>query len=61
MPNTYRYSVTWSLEDEVYVARVAEFPSLAAHGDTQDEALAAIRSVVATVVEELGTSGQGEP
>jgi predicted RNase H-like HicB family nuclease len=52
----YRYSVTWSPEDEVYVSRVVEFPLLAAHGDTQDEALAAIRSVVATVVEELETS-----
>ena len=29
----YLYTVGWSEDDEAYVARVAEFPSLAAHGD----------------------------
>ena len=29
----YLYSVGWSEADEAFVARVAEFPSLAAHGD----------------------------
>ena len=30
----YLYSVGWSEKDEAFVARVAEFPSLAAHGET---------------------------
>ena len=47
----YTYTVAWSKEDICYVARVAEFQSLAAHGDTEEEALAEIKSVVKDVVE----------
>ena len=53
MVDKYTYSVTWSVDDDVFVARVAEFPSLAAHGDTHDGALTELRSVVADVVEDL--------
>jgi predicted RNase H-like HicB family nuclease len=56
MADKFACSVTWSPDDEVYVARVAEFPSFAVHCDTQDEALAEIRPVVAAVVEDLQTS-----
>ncbi len=50
----YHYSVAWSEEDQAYVARVAEFSLLAAHGDTPEQALAEIQSVVAVVIEEIG-------
>lgn len=49
----YHYSVAWSEEDQAYIARVAEFPLLAAHGETPAEALAEIQSVVAAVLEDL--------
>lgn len=49
----YLYSVAWSEEDEAFVARVAEFPSLAAHGDTQEEALGEIKKVVKFVLSDL--------
>lgn len=48
--NDYSYTVGWSTEDQVFVARVAEFPSLAAHGETAEEALQEIRFVVAEAI-----------
>lgn len=49
----YLYSVGWSEEDDAYIARVAEFPSLAAHGDTQEDALREIKDVVKFVLSDL--------
>ncbi len=57
----YTYMVVWSSEDEAFVAYVLEFKSLAAHGDTANEALAELRSVVKTVVEELQEDGEPVP
>ncbi len=42
----YTYRIEWSEEDEVYIARCLEFPSLAAHGDTPESALKEIKFVV---------------
>lgn len=42
----YTYRIEWSEEDKVYIARCLEFPSLAAHGDTQELALKEIKFVV---------------
>jgi predicted RNase H-like HicB family nuclease len=49
----YLYSVGWSEEDEAYIARVAEFPSLAARGESQEAALHEIRKVVRAVLKDL--------
>ena len=49
----YLYSVGWSEEDDAYIARVAEFQSLAAHGDTQEDALREIKDVVRFVLSDL--------
>lgn len=49
----YLYSVGWSDEDDAFVARVAEFPSLAAHGETQEEALREIKNVVEFALKDL--------
>mgnify|MGYP000969840906 CR=1 FL=1 len=49
----YSYTVTWSEEDQVFIGRVAEFASLAAHGATQHAALEEITSVVQLVIEDL--------
>jgi predicted RNase H-like HicB family nuclease len=57
----YLYSVGWSEEDEAFVARVAEFPSLAAHGETQEEALKEIKDVVGFVLKDLTESNESIP
>ncbi len=57
----YEYVVGWEPGDEVFVARVTEFPSLAAHGDTQEGALQEIRGVVEAVVADLLESGEEVP
>lgn len=48
----YSYTVAWSEDDGVFIARVSEFPSLAAHGKTQEKALREIRGVVEFVLED---------
>lgn len=57
----YLYSVGWSEEDEAYIARVAEFPSLAAHGDTQEAALREIKKVVSAVLKDLAAAKEPIP
>ncbi|HEX8367409.1 MAG TPA: type II toxin-antitoxin system HicB family antitoxin [Pyrinomonadaceae bacterium] len=57
----YLYSVGWSEVDEAFVARVAEFPSLAAHGETQEEALREIKDVVEFVLKDLTESNEPIP
>lgn len=60
-PEDYSYTVTWSDEDKAYIGRVAEFESLAAHGDTQQSALQEITHVVGMVLEDLQQSGEEIP
>ena len=57
----YLYTVGWSDDDEAYVARIAEFPSLAAHGDSQEAALRAIQQVVRAVLKDMVTSKEPIP
>lgn len=57
----YLYSVGWSNEDEAFIARVAEFPSLAAHGNTQEEALQEIKEVVGFILKDLAESKEAIP
>ncbi len=57
----YTYREEWSGEDDAYIARCLEFPSLAAHGPTPEAALAEIRSVVAAVVEDLVANREDIP
>lgn len=54
----YEYKVVWSEEDQVYIGRVAEFPSLAAHGDTSETALREIQFVVSEVLEDMQEQGE---
>ncbi len=57
----YDYRVVWSEEDEAFLARVAEFPSLAAHGDSTLEALNEIQEVVRLVILDLKEEGESVP
>ncbi len=43
----YTYRIEWSGEDNCHVAGCLEFPSLAAHGNTLEDALREIEYVVA--------------
>jgi predicted RNase H-like HicB family nuclease len=51
----------WSDEDDAFIARVAEFPSLAAHGETQEEALREIKNVVEFALKDLTESKEPIP
>jgi len=57
----YTYSVVWSEEDEAFIGRVLEFPSLAAHGSTQAKALSEIRSVVQDALDDLVENDENVP
>jgi predicted RNase H-like HicB family nuclease len=57
----YLYSVGWSEADKAFVARVAEFPSLAAHANTQEEAMREIKDVVGFVLNDLKESNEPIP
>lgn len=57
----YTYEAMWSEEDRAFIARVREFPSLEAHGDSRGSSIRALRSVIATVVKDLIESGEGIP
>ena len=57
----YLYSVVWSEDDQAFIGRVLEFPSLAAHGDTQEDALREIRSAVGYALEDLDDCGEAAP
>jgi predicted RNase H-like HicB family nuclease len=57
----YTYRIEWSEEDHCHVARCLEFPSLAAHGDTLEEALREIEYVVAESVKWILDEGEAAP
>jgi predicted RNase H-like HicB family nuclease len=57
----YTYRIEWSEEDHCHVARCLEFPSLAANGDTIEEALKEIEYVVAESVKWMREEGETVP
>ncbi len=57
----YTYEAMWSEEERVFIARVAEFPSLEARGDSRGSSLRALRSVVDAVLKDLAESGEDIP
>ncbi len=57
----YSYSVVWSADDKAFIGRVDEFPSLAAHGSTQEKALHEIGNVVKFVLEDLAAEKEQIP
>lgn len=57
----YSFSVVWSEDDKAFIGRVDEFPSLAAHGSTQEKALRETRNVVQFVLEDLAATGESIP
>ena len=57
----YTYRIEWSEVDQCHVARCLEFPSLAAHGDTTEEALREIGYVVAESIKWMQEEGEAAP
>jgi predicted RNase H-like HicB family nuclease len=57
----YTYEATWSEKDRAFIARVKEFPSLEAHGDSRGGSIRALKSVIAAVVNDLIESGEEIP
>jgi predicted HicB family RNase H-like nuclease len=57
----YTYSISFDERDSVFVGRATEFPSLAAHGDTVEEALQEIRFIVEEVIRDLEEAGEPVP
>jgi predicted RNase H-like HicB family nuclease len=57
----YTYRIEWSEDDQCHVARCLEFSSLAAHGNTIEEALREIEYVVAESVKWMQEEGKAAP
>lgn len=57
----YTYRVSWSAEDQEFVATCLELPSLSWLATTQDEALHGLRDLVNTVVEDMHRNGEPIP
>ena len=59
--NKYTYQVSWSEEDQEYVATVAEFPSLSWLDADRQQAEQSLLDLVAEVVEDIEDSGEVVP
>ena len=57
----YSYRVTWSSEDDEFVAHVAEFPSLSWLAATQIAALEGLQALLGEVIDDLRESGEEVP
>ena len=57
----YQFSSTWTEEDQVFVAKVLEFPSFSAHGDSPQEAISELQQVIKFVIEDLEEEGVSIP
>lgn len=57
----YYYNLVWSEENDSFIGRVAEFPLLSAHGHTLEKTLREIKTVVATVLDDLNASHEPIP
>lgn len=57
----YTYRVAWSVEDDEFVATVAEFPSLSWLAPCQVEALQGLEAVLTDVVLALQEQGEDVP
>ncbi len=57
----YTYRVTWSVEDDEYVATCLELPSMSWLASTQEDALHGLRDAIAEVVADLEAGGEPVP
>lgn len=59
--NKYEVIIYWSDEDGAFVAEVPELPGCAAHGDTQEAALASAQEAIRLWVETAEEFGDPVP
>jgi predicted RNase H-like HicB family nuclease len=59
--NRYEVIIYWSVDDKAFVAEVPELPGCAAHGTTQEEALANAQEAIALWVETAKEFGDPIP
>ena len=57
----YTYRVTWSVEDQEFVATCLEFPSLSWLAVTQVDALTGLENLIADIVQDMTTQGEAIP
>lgn len=57
----YTYRVTWSVEDQEFVATCLEFPSLSWLADSQVAALEGLEALLADTVEDMRAEGEDIP
>ena len=57
----YMYTVAWSEREEVFLGKVAEFPTLLARGESIQKAMNSIQKAVELQLKELQQSGQEIP
>lgn len=57
----YTYRVAWSVEDDEFVATVAEFPSLSWLAPSQVEALQGLEAVLTDLVLDMQEQGEDVP
>jgi predicted HicB family RNase H-like nuclease len=57
----YTYRVTWSEDDQEYVALCAEFPSLSWLATNPEDGLRDIRQLVADVIADMEANGEAVP
>lgn len=61
MTDRYTYHITWSDEDNEYVALCHEFPLLSWLEPTAEAAFAGIRRLVADILADMQTTGERPP
>jgi predicted RNase H-like HicB family nuclease len=59
--NKYEVIIYWSQEDEAFVAEVPELPGCAAHGPTQEAALASAQEAIGLWIETAREFGDPIP
>jgi len=57
----YTYRISWSDEDQEFVATCAEFPSLSHLAGSQIAAIEGLRALVVDVVADMGSTGETPP
>lgn len=57
----YTYRVTWSAEDDEYVATCLEFPSLSWLAKSRGDAIDGLEQIVAEIVEDMVTNSEDVP
>ena len=60
-PDEYPYRVHWHEPDRCFLGRVEEFPSLSGVGDSLEEALREIKTVVVAAFEDMVAAGEEIP